>query len=108
MPTTLTSAKCAHTHFTLAAVFTYTTVWALLAALSPAIGIGASIGLLLMAIAIGAKQGLLAITMSAAASLATDAPIFCADSDGSLPRQLLVLSLAGGICAWQIGRQKTQ
>ena len=90
--------------FSLAAVFEYTTLCALLCAFSPLSGVIASVYLMLMALALGAKQGLAALLMLIAASVSTDWQLSPIDGASAFQRQIMVMLLAALICGWYLQR----
>ena len=90
--------------FSLAAVFEYMTLCALLSALSTRSGIIASVFLMAMALAIGARQGLIALGMFMAASLVAESQLTSIDRGSPFARQVTVILLAGLICAWYLVR----
>jgi hypothetical protein len=86
--------------FTLADLFEFVTMCAILAALAPLVGVAAAVCLMLMALALSAWQGWLALALLMAASLAADWRDGPA-ADSGVGRQVVVMVLAGGLSGWR-------
>jgi hypothetical protein len=100
-------AERRETQFTLAALFEYVTLCAILAALSPLVGVASGVFLMLMALALIARQGWLALAMLMAASLAADWP-YLPHAESSFGRQFFVLLLGGGLAGWRHLRRSSR
>jgi hypothetical protein len=92
--------------FSLAAVFEYTTICAVLSAFSPAVGRMSSVFLMGMALALGAKEGLAALIMLVAASISADWQFGVSGGGLGIHRQLMVAVLAALVCRWYLVRQR--
>ena len=92
--------------FSLASLFEFTSVSAILAALSSMLGVLASLFLMLMALGLMTRQGWLALAALMACSLAGDWSVPVQSSDGTFGRQILVLTAAGALCAWCCWRRR--
>src|SRR5690606_20763054 len=87
------------TQFGLSALIEFVTICALLARLSTAVGIAASIFLALMALAIATKHGPIAILWWGAALLAADWEMVTAPESAYF-RLFMVVVIAGSLCAY--------
>lgn len=84
--------------FSLRALFEYTTLCCLLAAMSSGLGIGPSVCLMLLGLALTIGQGLLSLGMLGAAVIAV---AFSATPGGDEFNRLSATVLAaGGVCGW--------
>jgi hypothetical protein len=92
--------------FSLAAVFEYTMICAVLAAFSPAVGRMSNVFLMFMALALGAKEGLAALSMLVAASISADWQLGSSDGGLGIRRQLSVILLAVLLCRWYLVRRR--
>jgi hypothetical protein len=92
MPSTSACRPNSWRQFSLLALFEYTTLCCILAALTKALGIGATICLMLMGLALSAGQGWLSLALLGGALLA-------AGVDQGF-EQVAVIVCAGVVCGW--------
>jgi hypothetical protein len=92
--------------FSLAAVFEYTTLCAVLCAFSPVVGIMSSLFLMVMALSLGAKQGLAALIMLMVASISADWQFGLSGDGRGIWRQLMLMLLAALVCYWYLVRRR--
>jgi hypothetical protein len=85
--------------FSVAALFEYTTICGVAAALAPVIGSASSGLLMAAAVALGARRGGLALAAILMAMLAADYGLEAAAAN-SLLRQLVIAVLAAALSAW--------
>ena len=95
-----TRARSEPLQFSLSELFEYVTICSILAALSPLIGILASVLLMLLALAIWARAGKLAMIMLMAVLLAANAPRSPVTEWFPYGQQLLSAPLALAIAVW--------
>jgi len=86
--------------FPLWSVFEFVTLCAVMCALSPVIGVGASACLMMLALFLWLKTGMAALVMFMAACLLADWSGNPRPSADPLIRQLVVISAATAVCGW--------
>jgi hypothetical protein len=91
--------------FSLAALFEFTALCAVLSALSPNLGIIPLSFLILMALSLGARQGLLAIAMFAAASISCDIVAKKTVNKYDFTGQATILLIGFTLCGWYLLRR---
>ena len=96
---------CPH-QFSLATLFGYTTICAMVATFSGFLGLIATASLMGAALALLARNGWLVLAMMMAACLSADVEWTAIDRDHSILRQLLVVLIILGVCCWQRRRRR--
>jgi hypothetical protein len=99
MQSTIAHHPASRPQFSLLALFEYTTLCCILAALTGVLGIGPSIGLMFLGLALSARQGWLALAMFMTTSLAAEVT----NRTDAVPisgQPLMIIFAAACICGW--------
>ena len=91
--------------FSLRDLFEYVSLWAVLAAFAPTIGVVPTGLLVGFSLALAARQGFFALMMLMGASAATDLAVAANNSEGTFEREFIVLALAVALVGWCVFRR---